>query len=231
MTMFCVRCGREANEGAAFCTRCGANLGHLPEAQVPQKPSSTRMALWIVAGVSVALVLGIVMLVTVFAWVSHLDHQPEHVLVDGGMVVGADGEPIELVRNPEAEDATWARVRLFLSQDKTDRIPYDASTFDCADFAETLHNNAEKAGIRTAYVVIGFRSEETLHAVNAFNTTDKGLIYIDDTGMTDSFECSADRIVEVEVGEPYRAESVFSNLGCLNEWESLGIVASVKVQW
>lgn len=231
MTMFCARCGKEAPEGAGFCTRCGANLGQVPGVQAPQKPSSARMALWIAAGVSVAVVLAAVTLVTVFLWVSHLDHQPEHVLIDGGMVVGADGEPIELVGNAEAEDVTWARVRLFLAQDKTDQIPYDASTFDCADFAETLHNNAEEAGIRTAYVIVGFRLEETLHAINAFNTTDKGLIYIDDTGMTDSFECPADRIVEVEVGEPYRAESVFHKPGCLNQWESLGTVASVKVHW
>jgi len=52
----------------------------------------------------------------------------------------------------------------------------------CGDFAETLHNKAEAAGIRTAFVHIELDDEDTGHALNAFHTTDKGLVFIDCTG-------------------------------------------------
>ena len=62
----------------------------------------------------------------------------------------------------------------------------------CADFAERLHNDAEMAGIRCAYVTIGLSGytdpshygipSNTSHAFDAFQTSDRGLIYIDFTG-------------------------------------------------
>ncbi|MFC2041213.1 hypothetical protein ACFLTY_02690 [Chloroflexota bacterium] len=58
----------------------------------------------------------------------------------------------------------------------------------CADFADRLHNNAEKAGLRCGFVL------GTMHAFNVFETTDKGLIYIDDTGTSGllmSLDCQA----------------------------------------
>ena len=53
----------------------------------------------------------------------------------------------------------------------------------CADFAERLHNEAELAGIRAGYVTIDFEGNPIGHAVAVFNTTDMGLVYIDDTGV------------------------------------------------
>ncbi len=52
----------------------------------------------------------------------------------------------------------------------------------CSEYAEMLHNNAEKAGIRAGYVLC------TDHAMNVFEAVDKGLIYIDDTGSVWSFD-------------------------------------------
>ncbi len=48
--------------------------------------------------------------------------------------------------------------------------------------------------MRCAYVEIAFSKWEG-HALNAFDTTDKGLIYVDNTG--------ADQIAYIEVGQPY----------------------------
>ena len=53
----------------------------------------------------------------------------------------------------------------------------------CADFAERLHNDAELAGIRAGYVTIDFEGQAIGHALAVFNTTDLGLVYIDDTGV------------------------------------------------
>lgn len=58
-----------------------------------------------------------------------------------------------------------------------------ASPLICADFAERLHNNAELAGIRCGYVTIDFEGKPIGHALAVFNTTDMGLIYVDDTGV------------------------------------------------
>jgi hypothetical protein len=85
----------------------------------------------------------------------------------------------------------------------------------CADFAETLHNNAEINGIRAGYVSITLSSSTLGHAINVFNTTDKGLVFIDDTGkelqtqnITPGFISfgitdSCDKAGYLEIGRPY----------------------------
>jgi hypothetical protein len=78
----------------------------------------------------------------------------------------------------------------------------------CADFAEDVHNNAEAAGIRAGWVGIRFQGTEEGHAINAFETTDKGLIYIDCTnGRTFSNEDgetqSWDTVAYLETGKRY----------------------------
>ena len=58
--------------------------------------------------------------------------------------------------------------------------------YECASFAEEVHNNAEARGIRSAFVALFFSEENTGHAINAFHTTDKGLVYIDCSMGTDT---------------------------------------------
>jgi len=81
--------------------------------------------------------------------------------------------------------------------DKTDSELYSLSSYTCAEFTETLHNAAEKAGIRTAFVAIDFENDTTGHALNAFFTVDKGLVFIDNTGRTlsDMFRLNLSRLV------------------------------------
>jgi hypothetical protein len=157
----------------------------------------------------------------------------EHVLYQGGYVVGGDGHRIELINNPDAEDPTWDELRTFLSDDGTDELTYDTSSFVCADFAEMLHNNAEEAGIRAAYISMTLQdySGSQPHALNAFNTTDRGLIYIDDTGTIGYYPCSADKIVIVEIGREYIPESIWTCPGYSEYWESMGTVTDFHIQW
>ena len=118
---------------------------------------------------------------------------PSTYIYEGGRIlVGADGEPIELINNSSATDPTYATLVGFINQDPTDEAAYmdfdSDSSFaflgrTCGDFAETVHNNAEAAGIRAALVTIQFEAQDVGHALNAFETTDKGLIYIDCTGQ------------------------------------------------
>jgi hypothetical protein len=101
----------------------------------------------------------------------------------------------------------WRRVAEGAEAQKTPRI--------CSDFAQLLHNNAEIRGIRAGYVSIDLLDSKSGHAINVFNTIDRGLIYIDDTGgdqstaqagsgmvmffQTDSW----DKVAYLEAGSPY----------------------------
>jgi len=99
-----------------------------------------------------------------------------------------------LVNNPAAVNPTYQQLINFLKTDVTDTYRYVANYYMCGNFAETLHNNAEAAGIRAAMVFISF-TEGVGHAINAFLTTDKGLVYIDDTGTDIRGPSSMDGIV------------------------------------
>lgn len=159
----------------------------------------------------------------------------QHVHADGALLAGADGHLIKLVNNPDATDPTWNELKAFLAKDATDQQTYSFASFVCADFAEMLHNNAEAAGIRAAYVVVelgpsSYYSMYGGHALNAFQTTDMGLVYIDCTAPIDNYGGSADKIVDVQVGEPYIPESVFPHGGWY--WSSMGVVEEIEViQW
>jgi ssDNA-binding Zn-finger/Zn-ribbon topoisomerase 1 len=158
--------------------------------------------------------------------------------------VGSDGQYIELINNPDAKNPTWEELKSFLSQDNTEKHLYIESSFTCAEFAEILHNNAEKAGIRAAFVTVDFGPEYLcgvppiedflagcrgycggLHACNAFQTTDRGLIYIDDTGLEDGD--GEDCTVSLVAGTTYRPESIFSD----SEWCIVGRTSGFSITW
>lgn len=95
--------------------------------------------------------------------------------------VFGDGNLVSLYENNQAEDPSWDQLRRFVLNDDTDEQLYEAGSFICTDFAAMLHDGAEAAGIRAAYVNVDLTAGPG-HALNAFNTTDHGLVYIDCTG-------------------------------------------------
>jgi len=159
----------------------------------------------------------------------------EYVRIGGGILVGADGHCITLKNNPDAKNPSWAELKTFLLKDDTDSIEYDFDKFVCADFAERLHNNGEAASIRVAFVSIwlgpcSYWPTSGGHALNAFETTDKGLVFIDCTGFVSSI--NADKIVDVEVGKNYIPRSIFPEPGWSDVWDSMGKVERIEtIQW
>jgi hypothetical protein len=138
--------------------------------------------------VKIGIVVGVVIVIAALAICLRPATPCNYIYEDGRVLVGADGEPIELINNASATDPTYATLVDFIKEDPTDEGTYidiDIGSLDrtCGDFAETLHNNAEAAGIRAALVTIDFEGQDVGHALNAFETTDKGLIYIDCTGQ------------------------------------------------
>lgn len=71
-----------------------------------------------------------------------------------------------------------------IQSDIQGNLPYPSVPRICADFAERLYNDSELAGIKCGYVVVQLQGVTGGHALDAYQTTDKGLVYVDDTGAT-----------------------------------------------
>lgn len=88
---------------------------------------------------------------------------------------------LEGSQKSELRNPTWQELKTFLEVDETDCQDYITDEFDCEGFTIGLRDNAWRRGFRSAYIAIGFGEGNTGHALNAFQTEDKGLIYIDNT--------------------------------------------------
>ncbi|WP_129597148.1 hypothetical protein [Methanohalophilus profundi] len=142
---------------------------------------------------------------------------------------------LELLHNyHNATNPSHSELLVFLKSDTTDEIPYDPDEFECADYAVTLHNNAERAGIRAGVVTVDFddkRWNNNGHALNVFRTTDRGMIYIDCTSSSQEHteECLNDKIIDkLEVGVQYKPEPLFRKN---YDYEELGIVKRINIYW
>jgi hypothetical protein len=158
-----------------------------------------------------------------------------YVFYQGAVMVGACNQYIVLRNNPSAKDPAWAELKAFLKIDQTDRQPYVTGKFTCGDFAEILHNNAEAAGIRSAIVAVelkpaGLAGGVIYHSLDAFDTTDQGMIYIDATSSSQGYY--ADKQVNVVVGDQYVPVSIFPQPGLMQTWPSMGKIAAIDIfQW
>lgn len=133
-------------------------------------------------------------------------------------------KPIVLVSNVFARNTTYKNLLAFLKYDKTEQIKYRHG-FVCADFAQVLHNHAEKAGITAGWVAVEFMDGST-HACNVFPTQDKGFVFVDCTGCTEGV--SHDTVVYLKKGEMY-TQTPINNDGW--EYVSLGTVKRYKIYW
>lgn len=161
--------------------------------------------------------------------------------------VKASGEPVILINNESAVNPTWNELISFLKADDTDRILYQNNIFVSSDFAERLHNNAERAGIRASFVVVDFYDNTDVHALNAFETTDKGLTYVDCTGSAVKLQelDSFDKIAYIQKGKKYGIISIYytdtpeyefydlrkNYLLRRGFYDNLGYVDNVNVYW
>ncbi len=136
-----------------------------------------------------------------------------------------------------------SRVDLKNIQNIIDGIAQPKNPDVCADFAERLHNDAEMASIRCAYVsldITGYPDPNHLgipsdsgHALDAFQTTDRGLVYIDDTGWVAN-QPHPNRAVKIAnpiVGQEYIPTDLFPEAGWNTSAESMGTVTNVETTW
>jgi len=101
---------------------------------------------------------------------------------------GGNGDPLLLTNNPNAKDVTWEEIIEFIRIARTDSIPYVVGSFTCGDYAKTVHDNAEKQGIRAGVVpvlMIDDRGHYINHTWNVFRILgEDSLMYIDCTNIS-----------------------------------------------
>ena len=104
-----------------------------------------------------------------------------------------DGVEAGLGHGYTIKDPTYAEVIAFLERDTTDSNEYIEGIYECQHFVRDICDNAEAEGFRCAYV--GLRYPAQGHAIVAFNTVDRGLVY---------FEPQFDAGVEPVTGKRFR---------------------------
>lgn len=83
----------------------------------------------------------------------------------------------------DAKPVSYNDLIAFLNTDNTEDKLYVLPTYTCVDFSADLYNDAEVNRIKCALVSVHFKEPIPGHAFNAFETTDKGIVYIDCTGI------------------------------------------------
>ena len=105
-----------------------------------------------------------------------------------------------LVSSVSLRSPTYLEVQQFMASDKTNSHPYIEGIYTCVNFAADFRRDALRAGYECGYVFVYF-PDNTSHALNCFNTTDKGLVFV---------EPQLDRFVNVTVGKSCQAGNIIS---------------------
>ena len=111
---------------------------------------------------------------------------------------------------------TYRELMDFLRRDKTDLKPYIEFEYMCVDFSAEVNNNAELEGIRAALVIIDY-PQPPGHAIVAFETVDKGLIFIEP--QTD------------EIAKPVIGESYWQSVGRIRPTDYDDTVVEIQIIW
>jgi len=143
---------------------------------------------------------------------------------------------------PPLRNPSWAQLKDFLYEDDTDKMAYVYPTTVCHHFALRLQQNAKAAGWRCAYVEVKLQGypdpygygipSSTGHALNAFQTTDRGLVYVDCTRAPGGYgPANQDKTIDIRVGGQYVPKSIFPEPGWSSTWGNMGTILDVQIRW
>jgi hypothetical protein len=107
---------------------------------------------------------------------------------------------ITLVSSVNLRNPTYLETQQFITLDKTESHKYIEESYTCINFATDFRNNALRAGYECDYVFVYFPDSRS-HVLNCFNTTDKGLVFV---------EPQLDCFVNLTVGRSYLNASIIS---------------------
>ena len=94
-----------------------------------------------------------------------------------------NGSVIEVTENRRAADPSYGLLISFLSDYGPPPGEYGAGHV-CSSYAVELYDCAESMGIDAHMILVYFVGVVDPHSILAFDTTDRGRIYIDPTGLT-----------------------------------------------
>ena len=97
----------------------------------------------------------------------------------------------------DLRDPTYSEMKRLVREDETDKNEYIEGSYSCTDFAASLNNNVVQLGYNAAYVYIAY-PDGSGHAINAFKTVDRGLIFI---------EPQFDDEVQLAIGSSYSEQN------------------------
>jgi hypothetical protein len=97
----------------------------------------------------------------------------------------------------EVKNPTFQELKDFILKDPTSRKQFVLNQYECRHFATEVDNNAEAAGLRCGFALLCY--DQGQHAVVAFETTDRGLVYI---------EPQTDAAIDVKVGGMYEGREI-----------------------
>ena len=100
------------------------------------------------------------------------------------------------------KDPTYQQLKAFIAADRTDTNAYVLDSYVCEDFSFDVKTHAMQQKFRCAYVSIRFIGDKA-HAIVAFNTTDRGIIYI---------EPQSDEEVNLQAGKHYWTQCVITTV-------------------
>lgn len=120
----------------------------------------------------------------------------------------ADSKEVYVTVRRDASPVSYGELLQFLARDDTENATYVMPTYTCANFAATLFNRSQAQGIKCGLVSVTFEGRPVGHAFNAFPTSDKGIVLIDDTGLKSAQKNSSlaafqtDAAVYLQEGRP-----------------------------
>lgn len=102
------------------------------------------------------------------------------VILPSGLVFAGD------INEYKTHNPSFEEMKDFLLSDITSHNQFIDGKYECINFAFDVNNNAKSKGIRCGIVIL--RYVDLQHALLGFDTTDRGMIYIEpqtDTNVTD----------------------------------------------
>ncbi len=104
-------------------------------------------------------------------------------------------------------DPTYEEMKDFLKTDLTNRRDYISDTYMCGQFSRDTINHAKAHGIKAGYVYLTYLIPPN-HAIICFNTTDKGLVFV---------EPQFDKKVKVKIGESFWGQNSFGKIPIMGD--------------
>lgn len=94
------------------------------------------------------------------------------------LAIEAQGVTAEITQ-PTPAPITWKALNDFLASDHTNWNKYIPGKYTCVNFAMDLVKNAKAKGINAWIVSVEFSPNEPGHAFVGFNTSDKGVVWVE----------------------------------------------------